>query len=67
MLVRDELRPQDLKVGDILATPVTGAYGHSIHYNYNKMPRPAVVFVRDGNAWVVVRRESPEEFLRNDL
>ena len=67
VLVRDGLVPADLKVGDILATPVTGAYGHSMGSNYNKMPRPAVVFVRDGNAWVVVRRESPEDLLRNDL
>jgi diaminopimelate decarboxylase len=67
VLVRDGLVPADLKVGDILATPVTGAYGHSMGSNYNKMPRPAVVFVRDGNARVVVRRESPEDLVRNDL
>jgi diaminopimelate decarboxylase len=35
--------------------------------NYNKMPRPAVVFVRDGDARVVVRRETPEDLIRNDV
>ena len=50
--------PADLAVGDVLATPVTGAYGHSMGSNYNKVPRPAVVFVADGEARVVVRRET---------
>ena len=50
--------PADLAVGDILATPVTGAYGHSMGSNYNKVLRPAVVFVRDGDAREVVRRET---------
>ena len=67
LLVRDGLVPADIAVGDILATPVTGAYGHSMGSNYNKVPRPAVVFVRDGDARVVVRRESAEDLLRNDL
>ena len=48
MLVRDAQVPADLAVGDILATPVTGAYGHSMGSNYNKVLRPAVVFVADG-------------------
>ena len=45
VLVRDASVPADLAVGDVLATPVTGAYGHSMGSNYNKVPRPAVVFV----------------------
>ena len=45
VLVRDASVPDDLVVGDLLATPVTGAYGHSMGSNYNKVPRPAVVFV----------------------
>ena len=48
--------PGDIAVGDILATPVTGAYGHSMGSNYNKVLRPPVVFVRDGDARLVVRR-----------
>jgi diaminopimelate decarboxylase len=66
-LVRDGALPQDLEVGDLLATPVTGAYGHSMGSNYNKVPRPPVVFVRDGQARVVVRRETFEDLMRLDV
>ena len=48
LLVREGWVPSDLAVGDILCTPVTGAYGHSMGSNYNKVLRPAVVFVGDG-------------------
>jgi diaminopimelate decarboxylase len=65
-LVVDGRVPADLAVGDVLATPVTGAYGHSMGSNYNKVPRPAVVFVRDGEARVVVRRETEDDLLRLD-
>ena len=58
LLVRDARVPDDIAVGDVLATPVTGAYGHSMGSNYNKVPRPAVVFARGGDARVVVRRET---------
>ncbi len=67
VLVRDGHVPADLHVGDILGTPVTGAYGHSMGSNYNKVPRPAVVFVRDGEARVVVRRETLDDLLRFDV
>jgi diaminopimelate decarboxylase len=67
VLVRDAQVPTDLAVGDLLATPVTGAYGHSMGSNYNKVPRPAVVFVRDGDARLVVRRETDDDLLRYDL
>jgi diaminopimelate decarboxylase len=66
VLVRDGYVPDDLVVGDLLATPVTGAYGHSMGSNYNKVPRPAVVFVRDGDARLVVARETYEDLIRND-
>ena len=59
--------PDDLVVGDVLATPVTGAYGHAMASNYNKVPRPAVVFVADGEARVVVRRETFDDLIRLDL
>ena len=49
VVVADGFVPADLAVGDVLATPVTGAYGHSMASNYNKVPRPAVVFVADGD------------------
>ena len=63
ILVRDAVVPSDLVVGDILATPVTGAYGHSMGSNYNKVTRPAVVFVADGKARLVVRRETLNDLL----
>ena len=67
VLVRDAAVPADLEVGDILATPVTGAYGHGMGSNYNKLPRPAVVFVNDGEARLVIRRETYEDLTRQDL
>ena len=66
VLVRDAHLPADVAVGDVLATPVTGAYGHSMASNYNKVPRPPVLFVRDGEARVVVRRETEDDLLRLD-
>jgi diaminopimelate decarboxylase len=66
LLVADARVPGDLVVGDVLATPVTGAYGYSMASNYNKVPRPAVVFVADGVTRVVVRRETNEDLTRLD-
>jgi diaminopimelate decarboxylase len=51
----------------VVATPVTGAYGHSMGSNYNKVPRPAVVFVRGGAARLVVRRETLDDLLACDV
>jgi diaminopimelate decarboxylase len=67
VVVSEGFVPDDLAVGDLLATPVTGAYGHSMASNYNKVPRPAVVFVADGAARVVVRRETFDDLLRLDV
>ena len=66
VIVRDASLPADVAVGDILATPVTGAYGHSMASNYNKVGRPPVVFVRHGLARTVVRRETDEDLLALD-
>jgi diaminopimelate decarboxylase len=66
VVISDARVPQDTAVGDILATPVTGAYGYSMASNYNKVPRPAVVFVRDGSARTVVRRETLDDLLSHD-
>ncbi len=66
LVVPDAFVPDDLEVGDILSTPVTGAYGYAMASNYNKVPRPAVVFVADGAARVVVRRERVEDLLALD-
>jgi diaminopimelate decarboxylase len=67
VLVHQAWVPDDLAVDDILATPVTGAYGHSMGSNYNKVPRPPVVFVREGQARLVVRRETYDDLLRCDV
>jgi diaminopimelate decarboxylase len=52
---------------DILAVFCTGAYGYSMSNNYNRLPRPAVVFVENGNAALVVKRETYEDLIRLDL
>jgi diaminopimelate decarboxylase len=66
VVVSEGYVPRDLAVGDILATPVTGAYGHSMASNYNKVPRPAVVFVAEGETRTVVRRETFDDLVRLD-
>lgn len=66
LVVADARLPESVQVGDLLAVPVTGAYGYAMASNYNKVPRPAVVFVRGGEARVVVRRETPEDLVRLD-
>jgi len=53
--------------GDVLVTPATGAYGYAMASNYNGVPRPAVVFCRDGDARVVVRRETYEDLVARDV
>ncbi len=67
VLVADACLPAGVRRGDLLATPTTGAYGHAMASNYPKVPRPAVVFLRDGEARLVVRRETPEDLLRLDV
>jgi diaminopimelate decarboxylase len=59
--------PGDLDLGDILATPVTGAYGHSMGSNYNMVLRPPVVFVKDGEPQMVIRRETYDDLLARDI
>ena len=59
--------PADTAVGDLLAMPVTGAYGHSMGSNYNKITRPPVVFAANGDARLVVRRETYDDLLRADI
>jgi diaminopimelate decarboxylase len=66
IVVADARLPADVVVGDIVATPVTGAYGYSMASNYNKVPRPGVVFVAEGETRVVVRRETDDDLIRLD-
>jgi diaminopimelate decarboxylase len=67
VLIKEAWVPDDLKVGDVLAVPVTGAYGYSMANNYNRIPKPAVVFVADGKSRVVVRRETYEDLVNLDV
>lgn len=67
VLVPEAKVPPGVAVGDLIATPVTGAYGRSMGSNYNSLGRPAVVFVRDGEARLVIRRETDEDLLATDV
>ena len=67
IVINDALVAPNVQPGDLLVTPVTGAYGHSMASNYNKVPRPAVVFVANGAAREVVRRETYEDLVRFDI
>ena len=65
VLVRD-VPLNDPRVGDILVIPATGAYSHAMANNYNAVPRPPVIFCRDGDARVVVRRETYDDLTLRD-
>jgi diaminopimelate decarboxylase len=65
VLVRD-VELNDPRVGDVLVIPATGAYSHAMANNYNAVPRPPVIFCRDGDARVVVRRETYEDLTLRD-
>ena len=67
IVVRDEFLPGDAGRGDLLAVPGTGAYCRSIASQYNHVPRPPVVGVRDGQARVLVRRETEDDLLALDI
>ncbi|MFC8131563.1 diaminopimelate decarboxylase [Streptomyces sp. NPDC057302] len=67
IVVKDAFLPADLAPGDLIAVPATGAYCRSMASNYNHALRPPVVAVRDGEARVVVRRETEEDLLRLDV
>ncbi len=67
VLVAEAQLPADAAVGDIVATPVTGAYGHAMGSNYNMVLRPPVVFVRNGAMRMVVRRQNEEDLVSRDL
>jgi diaminopimelate decarboxylase len=56
----------DPRPGDVLVIPATGAYGHAMANNYNALPRPPVVFCRDGDARMVVRRETYDDLTVRD-
>jgi diaminopimelate decarboxylase len=67
IIVKDEFLPADVQPGDLLAVPGTGAYCRSMASNYNHVPRPPVVAVRDGVSRVIVRRETEADLLALDV
>jgi diaminopimelate decarboxylase len=66
VLIRETALP-DPRPGDVLVTPVTGAYGYAMASNYNGIPRPPVIFCADGDARVVVRRETFDDLHGRDV
>ncbi|HST38018.1 MAG TPA: diaminopimelate decarboxylase [Conexibacter sp.] len=66
VIVRD-VPLHEPKAGDLLVTPATGAYGHAMANNYNGIPRPPVIFCKDGDARVVVRRETYDDLAARDV
>ena len=66
-LVQEHTKVAKVEVGDTLAVLSTGAYNYSMASNYNRIPRPAIVMVKDGKARVVVKRESYEDIVKNDI
>lgn len=66
-LIGENMPIQSPKVGDIIAVLATGAYNYSMASNYNRVPRAAAVMVRDGKAREIIRRESFEDLVKNDI
>ena len=66
ILVRDEFLPDDVGPGDLIAVPAAGAYSRSMASNYNHVPRPPVVAVRDGRLTTLLRRETLDDLLALD-
>jgi diaminopimelate decarboxylase len=67
IVVRDTYLPADVTPGDLIAVAATGAYCRSMASNYNLVGRPGVVAVRDGEARVLLRRETTDDLLRLDV
>ena len=66
-LVGEGMSIQSPEVGDIVAVLATGAYNYSMASNYNRVPRAAAVMVKDAEARLIIRRESMEDLIKNDI
>ena len=66
-LIGEEMPLQEAEPGDIIAVCATGAYNYSMSSNYNRVPKPAVVFIKDGESRVAVKRETLDDIIRNDI
>jgi len=67
ILIWDLMVPHSIERGDILSVMSTGAYNYSMASNYNKIPKPAVVMIKDGQERIIVRRESYEDLISMDV
>ena len=65
--LQENVKLPDLQRGDILAVLITGAYNYSMAMNYNRLPRPAMVFVKNGESRIAVKRETYEDLMRNEI
>lgn len=66
-LIQENVNIATTEVGDIIAVLSTGAYNYSMASNYNRIPRPAVIMVKDGKSRVIIKRESYEDIIKNDI
>ena len=66
-MIQENTMLQSCQHGDIMAVLATGAYNYSMSSNYNRLPRPAVVMVKDGDSRIVVKAEDYEDIVRNDI
>lgn len=66
-ILLEHVKLPEVKSGDILAISTTGAYGYSMSSNYNRIPKPAVVMVKDSHARLVCKRETYEDIIKNDV
>lgn len=67
ILIRAVFLPSDVRVGDLIAVPGSGAYARSMASNYNQVPRPPVIAVKDGESSVLLRRETLDDLLNLDV
>lgn len=66
-ILLENIKIPEVKSGDILAIMTTGAYGYSMSSNYNRIPKPAVVMVKDNETRLICKRESYDDLLKNDV
>ena len=66
-LIAEDIKLQECEKGDILAVLTTGAYNYSMASNYNRIPRPPIVILKDGKSRIGVKRETYEDVVKNDM
>ena len=66
-LIQENVKVPKPQRGDTLAVAVTGAYNYSMASNYNKVPRPAVVFIKDKQDYLAIKRETYQDLMKNDI